>query len=57
MAIRIGRHLLRRALGDDPSTAFATLRPQVDDPVSGLDDVEVVYSEGMRAPLPVALAG
>jgi hypothetical protein len=37
--------LLRRALGDDPPAAVATLRSEVDDPVGGLDDVEVVFDD------------
>ena len=39
---------LRRALGDDPPAAVAALRPEVDDPVGGLDDVEVVLDDEDR---------
>ena len=39
---------LGRALGDDPAAAVAALRPEVDDPVGGLDDVEVVLDDDDR---------
>ena len=42
------RDLLGRALGDDPAAAVAALRPEVDDPVGGLDDVEVVLDDEDR---------
>jgi hypothetical protein len=34
--------LLRRAFGDDLAALDAALRPQVEDPVGGLDDVEIM---------------
>ena len=34
--------------GDDPAAAVAALRPEVDDPVGGLDDVEVVLDDEDR---------
>ena len=37
--------LLRRALGDDTPAAVAAFRPQVDDPVGGLDDIQVVFDD------------
>ena len=40
--------LLGRALGDDPAAAVAALGPEVDDPVGGLDDVEVVLDDEDR---------
>ena len=48
VARRVGRHFLRRALGDDAPAAFAALGSQVDDPVGGLDDVEVVLDDDDR---------
>jgi hypothetical protein len=45
MARLVPRHLFRCALRDDPPTAFAPLRPQVDDPVGGLDHVQVVLDD------------
>src|SRR3954451_15796958 len=42
MGVRVLRDLLRRADGDDPAAFFAALRTQVDDPVSRLDNVQVV---------------
>ena len=40
--------LLRRALRDDPPAAVAALGAEVDDPVRGLDDVEVVLDDEDR---------
>ena len=37
--------LLRRPLGDDPPAPEPAGRPEVDDPVGGLDDVEVVLDD------------
>ena len=42
VALRDGRDLLGRALGDDHAAARPALGTHVDDPVGGLDDVEVV---------------
>src|SRR3954452_2117355 len=42
------RDLLRRSLGDDPSATRSTLWSEVDDPVSGLDDIEVVLDDEDR---------
>src|SRR3954469_15330495 len=42
---RCRRDLLRRSLGDDPSATRSTLWSEVDDPVSGLDDIEVVLDD------------
>src|SRR3569623_1143982 len=41
-AARVLRNLFRRARRDDLATTGAALGPEVDDPVRGLDDVEVV---------------
>ena len=41
-------HLLRRALGHDGPAAFAAFGAEVDDPVGGLDDVEVVLDHEER---------
>ncbi len=35
-------HLFRRALGNHLAAGLAALRPQIDDPVGCLDDVEIV---------------
>ena len=43
--------LLRGALGDDQAAAGAALRAHVDDPVGGLDDVEVVLDDDHRVAL------
>ena len=37
------RHLLRRAFGHDHSALDATFGAEVDDPVGGLDDVEIMF--------------
>ncbi|MPL73132.1 hypothetical protein SDC9_18925 [bioreactor metagenome] len=42
MAVRVHRDLLGGAGRNDPAAAIAALRADVDDPVGGLDDVEVV---------------
>ena len=44
----VARDLLGRALGDDPAAPVAALRTEVDDPVGGLDDVEVVLDDEDR---------
>src|ERR1700721_2011966 len=41
--------LFRGALGDDLASALSTFGSKVDDPVSGLDDVEVVLDDNERA--------
>src|SRR6266540_1792772 len=40
-----GGDVLRCALGDHRAAAAAALRAEVDDPVGGLDDVEVVLDD------------
>src|SRR5207245_1755584 len=45
LALREG---LGRALRDDAPAAVAALGPEVDDPVGGLDDVEVVLDDDHR---------
>src|SRR5688572_20312220 len=42
VARRRGGDLLGRAFGDDRAAAFAALGAQIDDPVRGLDDIEIV---------------
>ncbi len=40
-----GRYLgdaIGRALGDDLTAVRSSLRPEVDDPIGGLDDIQVV---------------
>jgi hypothetical protein len=36
-------HLFGSAFGDDAATGIAPFRTEIDDPVGGLDDVEVVF--------------
>ena len=48
MRARIGRDLFRRALGDDRATAVTALGSEIDDPVGGLDHVEVVLDHDHR---------
>src|SRR3954469_14660905 len=38
-------NLLGRARGDDPAATSPALRPEIDDPVGRLDDVEVVLDD------------
>ena len=38
-------HSLRRPFHQDTSSAFAAFWPQIDDPVGGLDDIEVVLDD------------
>src|SRR5215212_10665456 len=45
---RVLGYLLRRAHRDHLATGLATLRPQVDDPVGRLDDVQVVLDDYHR---------
>ena len=40
--------VFRGSLRDDPAAAVAALGPEVDDPVGGLDDVEVVLDDDHR---------
>src|SRR5262245_40390914 len=42
IALRHARHLLGRPRGNDAAALVAALRAEVDDPVGGLDDLEVV---------------
>ena len=48
MRMRIARDLLGRAGGDDFAALVAAFRPQVDDPVGGFDDVEIVLDDQKR---------
>src|SRR5690554_2926068 len=50
-AARVRGDVLRRALGDDVAAAQAAVGPEVDDPVGGLDHVDVVldHDEGVAA--------
>ena len=45
MGVFAGRDLLRGTGGNDLATAGAALRPQVDDPVGGLDHIQVVLDD------------
>lgn len=42
------RHFLRRARGDELSAAFAGFGTEVDHPVRGFDDVEIVLDDQQR---------
>src|SRR5947199_2440089 len=44
----VRRDLLRRPLGDEPAAAVAALGAEVDDPVGGLDDIDVVLDHHHR---------
>ena len=47
----IGSHdVFRRALGHNLSALLSALRSQVDDPIRGFDDVEVVLDDDHRVP-------
>jgi hypothetical protein len=48
MRLRDQRDLLRRAGGNDRAAAVAAFGAEVDDPVSGLDDIEVVLDHDNR---------
>ena len=48
MAGRVVRDLLRRAGGNDASAAVAALGSEVDHPVGGLDDIQVVFDDDHR---------
>ena len=43
--LRVARHLFRGAGGDDPSTLIAAVWAQIDQPVGGLDDIEIVLDD------------
>ena len=45
VGVRAGRHVLRRAGGDNLTPAGAAFRAKIDDPVRGLDDVKVVLDD------------
>ncbi len=45
------RDLLRRAGADDLAAGLASLGAEVDEPVGGADDVEVVFDDDQRMPL------
>ena len=48
MALRVGGDLLRRAGGNDAAAAVAALGAEVDHPVGGLDDVQIVFNNDHR---------
>src|SRR5262249_3904532 len=47
--LRISRHLLWRAGGYDLSALVSAFRTHVDQPVCGLDDVEIVFDDEERS--------
>jgi len=48
MRIRILGDFFRRAGGDDGAAAAAAFRAHVDQPVRGLDDVQIVFDDDHR---------
>ena len=48
MAARAVCHLLGRASGNDAAAAVAAFRPEVDHPVGGLDDIQIVLDDDHR---------
>ena len=44
----VSRNFLRRALAHDETAAVAAFRPEIDDPVAGLDHVEIVLDDHNR---------
>ena len=51
IAALLARHVFRRAGHDDFAAAIAAFGPQVDDPVGGLDDFEIVLDHDDRIAL------
>ena len=49
MRLRVARDLLRRAGGDDLAALIAAFRAEVDQPIGGLDHVEVVFDDHERS--------
>jgi len=45
MRRRVGHHLRRRALADDGAAGIAAFRPEIEDPVRGAHDVQVVLDD------------
>src|SRR5699024_10866970 len=45
VGVRVGRNLFRRAGGHDLAAAVATFRAEVDQPVGGLDDIQIVFDD------------
>src|SRR5690606_22573350 len=43
-----GNHVLRRALRHDLAAGVAAFGPEVDDPIGGLDDLEIVFDHDDR---------
>ena len=48
MRLRVARDLFRRAGGDDLAALIAAFRAEVDQPIGGLDDVEIVLDDDER---------
>src|SRR5215471_4930680 len=48
IALLAERHILRRAGRYNVAAGVATLGPQIDDPVGGLDDFEIVFDDEHR---------
>src|SRR5258706_13829510 len=48
--MRVARDLLRRPRGDDAPALLGAFRAEVDDPVRGFDNVEVVFNDEKRRP-------
>ena len=49
MRLRVARHLFRRSRSNDLAPLIAAFRPQIDQPVSRFDDVQVVLDHQQRA--------
>ena len=49
VGVEIGGDFFGSAFGDDLAAAFAAFGAEVDDPVGGLDDVEIVLDDDERA--------
>ena len=44
-------NIFRRTLGDDLAALIAAFRAEIEDPVGGADNVEVVLDDDQRVPL------
>src|SRR5919109_343688 len=45
VGLLVSRHLLGRALCDDPATLLAAFGTQIDDPVGIADDIKIVFDD------------
>ncbi len=49
MRLRVARDLLGRTCGDDFAAEVAAFRAEVDEPISGFDDIEIVLDDEERS--------